>query len=106
MQVQINGPHETIPEAFAEFITRSITDELAAHESQLTRVEVHIKDLNGHKGGVDKRCLIEARPRGLKPVAAEHESTTSREAFKGALDKMQRVLAHRFGRLESKGRRE
>jgi hypothetical protein len=63
-----------------------------------------VQDLNAHKGGVDKRCLIEARPKGLDPVTAEHVGPTIQEALRGALDKLEHVFEHRFGRLEARDR--
>jgi ribosome-associated translation inhibitor RaiA len=103
MQIQINAPHETIPDAFAEHIRTTVEEVLAPFAKQLTRVEIHLRDLNGSKGGVDKRCLIEARPAGLDPLAAEQESETIKDAFRGALSKLQHVLQHRFGKISSKG---
>ena len=104
MQIQLNVPDEPIPDTFSDFVERTVRDVLAPHEAKLTRIEIHIRDLNAQKGGVDKRCVIEARPRGLDPVAANHESTRIGDAFQGALQKLRRVLDHRFGRLASKGR--
>ena len=103
MQIQINAPH-IAPDDFAEAAERSVRDALATHAERLTRVEVHVRDLNAQKGGVDKRCLIEARPRGLDPVTAEHESEKAHDALRGALDKLGRVLEHRFGRLDARDR--
>ena len=103
MQVQINAPH-IAPGDYAETAERTVRDALRTYAERLTRVEVHMRDLNGHKGGVDKRCVIEARPRGLDPVAAEHESDKVHEALRGALEKLERVLSHRFGKLEARDR--
>ena len=98
MQIQINAPNVT-PDDFQTKAEQGVQDALATYADKLTRVEVHVQDLNGQKGGVDKRCLIEARPRGLDPVTAEHEGTQAHEALKGALDKLGRVLSRRFGKL-------
>ena len=99
MQIQINSPHEPIPDAFEKLIESGIQDGLSHFETRLTRVEIHFQDQNGGKGGVDKRCLIEARPSGMSPVTAEHEGERLQDAFQGALDKLQRVLEHKFGKM-------
>lgn len=99
MQIQINAPHESLPDPLVELIERSLEEGLAIHAPRLTKVIVHIQDQNGQKGGIDKRCLIEARPKGLDPVTAEDEDTDVRGAFRGALEKMKRVLEKRFGKL-------
>lgn len=86
----------------------SIREHLEQHLSRfaerLTRVELSLRDENGAKGGVDTRCLIEARPRGFDPLTAEDTATNAPEAVSGATKKLSRVLDHRMGKLED-GRR-
>ena len=103
MQVQINAPHGSLPDSLVEFMENGVTDGLATYAARLTRVEIHVKDLNAQKGGIDKRCVIEARPKGLDPVAADHEGAEFVDAFRGALEKLQHVLEHRFGKRSSRG---
>lgn len=102
MLIQINDPKRLASAEFTEHIEQRIATVLARSEGRLTRVEVHLGDINAKKGGVDKRCLIEARPRGLDPVVAEHLDKGLREAFHGALDQLQRVLERQAGRLSSR----
>ena len=102
MQIRIIDPAQQVTTALAELFESTTGKVLAPHVERLTRVEIHVKDLNAEKGGVDKRCLIEARPRGLDPVVAEHDDRLVREAFRGALDKLRRVLDRRFDRLSSR----
>jgi ribosomal subunit interface protein len=104
MQIQINSPQTQLPDALRDFIERSTNEGLGHHAEMLTRIEVHLSDQNAKKGGVDKRCLIEARPRGMDPVVAEHEGLEFKDAFKGALDKLERVLERRFGKLSARER--
>ena len=106
MKIQINTPHESLPDPLRELIESGVEDVLAPYAERLTRVEVHIQDLNAQKGGVDKRCMIEARPRGMDPLVAEHEDVGIPEAFRSALDKLRRVLERRFGRLSSREQRQ
>ncbi|MFC9999932.1 ribosomal subunit interface protein [Nocardia sp. NPDC127526] len=75
----------------------SILDRFA---DQLTRVEAHITDVNGHKGGSeDKKCNLEARIKGQPPVATNHKAPTAEEAYLGAAESMAHLLDSRFGRL-------
>lgn len=104
MQIQINSPHVQLPDALLEFIERHSSEVIGHHTEMLTRLEVHLSDQNAHKGGVDKRCLLEARPRGMDPLVAEHDGLEYRDAFKGALEKLHRVLEKRFGKLAARER--
>jgi len=101
MQIQINAPHEKLPDALVDLMEQSVAHEFAHFGERLTRVEIHLSDLNANKGGIDKRCLIEARPRGQDPVAAEEHGTTQRDAFERAIKKLARALAKRFDRQAS-----
>lgn len=103
MQIQINAPHIE-PADFAETAEETLRARLAPFEAKLTRVEVHVRDVNGHKGGQDKRCVIEARPRGLDPLTAEHVGEHAPDALKHAVHKLERVLQTRFGKLEARDR--
>ncbi|HUF60312.1 MAG TPA: HPF/RaiA family ribosome-associated protein [Actinomycetota bacterium] len=67
---------------------------------QITRVEVHLSDLNSHKFGADdKRCLLEARLAGRRPTAVSHQAATVQEAIEGAADKLKNNLESTLGRL-------
>ena len=70
---------------------------------RITRVEVHLGDENGSKGGgSDIRCSLEARIEGHQPVAVTHHADSVEEAVEGAAEKLDRVLEHTLGRLEAK----
>ena len=100
MEVQINAPHGQIPAENMENLRLRVEEGMVPFQDKLTRVEVFLKDNNAGKGGVDKHCSIEARPRGLKPVAVTHDGTQISEAIDGAIDKLHRVLDTRFGKLD------
>ena len=98
MQVHIHKPHLELSAGFEEHVLTRVEEDLDQFAEWLTRIDVHFKDQNGQKGGVDKRCLIEARPRGLDPLTAENDGEEIRDAFHGALEKIHRVLDHQHGR--------
>ena len=64
MKIQINAPEVQVHDEFAAHIEERLLEVLAPFGDWLTRIEVHLEDQNGAKGGVDTRCLLEARPRG------------------------------------------
>jgi hypothetical protein len=69
--------------------------------SRLTRVEAFVTDANrGGAGAADIRCALEARPRGGKPVAADHSAATAEKAVRGAAGKLARLLDTQFGRRD------
>lgn len=90
-------------EALAQEVEASVTDALSRFSDRITRVEVHVSDVNSHKGGDDdKRCVLEARPKGRDPVSATHQAATLQLALDGATEKLRRVLDSTFGKLDQR----
>jgi ribosome-associated translation inhibitor RaiA len=99
MQIQINSDHHiTGSPELAGHVQALVRDTLDRFSDRITRVEVHLNDLNSVKGGTDKRCLMEARLGGLGPVAVNHEAETLDLAINGAMEKLERALEHKLGK--------
>jgi ribosome-associated translation inhibitor RaiA len=81
-----------------------LREALDRFSSQITRVEVSLSDENSAQkfGTRDKRCLLEARLAGLRPIAVSHEAATMELAVDGATEKMKHSLESTLGRLDSR----
>lgn len=87
-------------EKLFEEIADGLKNTLRHHENQITRVEVHLADVNGPKGAADDiRCLMEARLAHHQPIVASHQAGTLDDAIDGASAKLARSLEHTLGRL-------
>ncbi len=87
-------------EKLFEEISDGLKDALKHHADQITRVEVHLADVNGPKGAAnDKRCLMEVRLAGHQPIVASHQAGTIDDAVDGATAKLSRSLESTLGRL-------
>ncbi len=76
-----------------------IREGLARFSDKITRVELHLSDVNGDRGGNDKRCVIEVRPNGLDPVVTTEQADTIDKAVRSATHKMVSLLDSTFGKL-------
>ena len=103
MTIQINSDNNiTGTEGLSNFVESAVTETLKRFDNQITRVEVHLTDENGHKSGNnDKRCMIEARVEGMQPIAVTAHADTIHEALKGALGKLKSSLDTTLGRLQN-----
>jgi ribosome-associated translation inhibitor RaiA len=101
MQILVNSDNRVAtPHEFEERIRASIEAEVNRFEDYLTRVEVHLNDENGKKGGAqDKRCQIEARIKSHDPVSVSHKADSFDLAINGASEKLAHALDHTLGRL-------
>ncbi|WP_270937341.1 HPF/RaiA family ribosome-associated protein [Falsiroseomonas oryzae] len=106
MRIQINTHDTAGDDDFTGRVEAAIAAGLDRFASQLTRVEVHLADVNASKHGpADKRCMIEARPTHHQPVAVTHQAETIPLAIDGALEKARRVLDKALAsRTDHKGR--
>jgi ribosome-associated translation inhibitor RaiA len=105
MQIQVNTDHHIDGhERMNQFVSTTIADSLKRFEAKLTRVEVHFHDENGKDkhGDDDIRCVIEARPRGLKPITVKDDAGSVDAALGGAIEKLERALEHAFGKLQAR----
>lgn len=80
-------------ERLIEYCKSMVESELDRFSENITRVEIHLSDENGEKGGDDdKRCLIETKLKGKSPVAVKNTASNIDDAISGALDKITKVL--------------
>jgi hypothetical protein len=98
MKVQLNSDRTiAVDGRLTHFVEAEANRILSRFAGRLTRVEVHLSDVNGPKAGdVDKRCLIEARPMAARPRSATAKAPTIRSAIDQALGKMRRSLTTFF----------
>jgi hypothetical protein len=94
--------HEALEQGIRADVESALTPQYA---DRMRRIEVYVQDLNSHKGGVDKRCAIEAHLAGHQPVAVSCEAPSVDEAVDGAVEKLLRALEHTLGRLNDRGGR-
>lgn len=103
MKIQLNTDHTVQSDAsVVRHVEEMVEQHLGRFAGQVTRVEVHLRDVNAAKGGArDKHCLMEARLEGRPPVAASDDAETIAVAVNGAAKKLQRALGSSLGRLHA-----
>src|SRR5690606_5705467 len=104
MQIQVHSDNRIDGSARrADWVTASVSSKVGRFDGELTRITVHISDENGEKAGAqDKRCQIEARPRGQAPISVSHKADSVNLAVDGAVEKLHAALTSLFGKLRSK----
>ena len=84
-----------------ERLSKTVADSLAKFADRITRVEMHLGDMNAGKGGADKRCVLEARMYNLAPIAVTHHAETLNLAIDGALERLDHAISRAIGKLET-----
>jgi hypothetical protein len=101
MRFQFNtDTHIQGDDRLAEIAEQIVTGAIGHLAPRLTRIEVHVADVNAAKGGSDDiRCTVEARPEGMQPQTVTHHDADVEKALRGAGKKMRALLDSEFGKL-------
>ncbi len=108
IKVQVNTSNDIDnKDALERWASDYLNEQLARFGQDLTSIEVQMTDENhaAKGGGVDKRCMLEARVNGRAPVAVTHFAPDQNLAFRGAADKLVNALDHTFGKLDRREHR-
>lgn len=92
MLIQVNAGEFHSTPAITAHVEAEVEKALKLYRDRITRVEVHLHDDNGPKSGVDKRCVMEARPASHQPMAVEDTATDMYEAITRAAGKLERAV--------------
>jgi len=100
MTIQVNSDKTIAVDArLTSFVESEVSRVLGRFATRLTRVEIHLSDIDGKKRGqADRRCVVEIRPAGLRPLSVSTTATTMAVAIGAALVKARRSLSASFGR--------
>ncbi|WP_412507181.1 HPF/RaiA family ribosome-associated protein [Roseovarius sp. SYSU LYC5161] len=101
MQFQLNTDANIEgDDRLAEVAEQTVASALGHLTDRLSRIEVHLADVNAAKGGTDDiRCTIEARPEGMQPQTVTHHDATVEAALRGEARKIRSLLDSEFGKL-------
>lgn len=81
------------------FVSEKVSHGLKHFAENMTRVEVHLSDQNGEKGGSDDiHCKMEARLEKVQPVIVVGKSSSTDKALDDAIDKMKAKLGSMMGK--------
>jgi hypothetical protein len=106
MQIQINTDHNVkVHDSETGQLRAIVQESLGRFAGHITRVEMHLSDENASRRSQDdKRCLLEARPEGRRPIAVSHLASTLLLAVEGASEKMAKALDSDIGRQRAQRR--
>jgi ribosomal subunit interface protein len=104
MNIQVNTDHNiTGSEELNNHVKTSLTEHFDRFKSAITRIEVHLSDVNAGKTAAnDKRCLLEARIANRQPIVVSHNADSIHQAIDSAAEKLLRSLDTMVGKLEDR----
>jgi ribosome-associated translation inhibitor RaiA len=97
MHVDIQSLGFNLTPALSAHTRKRIDDTLHFASSRITRMLVRLSDINGRRGGNDKRCLVELRVKGVPNVVIEDVETDLYSAIDRAIGRARLAMLRRLG---------
>lgn len=98
MQIQIHSADFDLTEGLRDHIVKRLAYALNHGRNIVSRIVVRLSDVNGPRGGVDKRCGIEVRLRGASAIAIDDTQADLYIAIDRAAERIGRTLDRRIAR--------
>lgn len=99
MQIDIQSRGFALTGALRQHIERRVLFALGWADYQVRKVDVRLSDLNGPRGGEDKRCQIQIVAAGIPEILIQDVETDVYVAIDRAADRAGRALARRLEKL-------
>ena len=98
MNIQIHAQDFSLTEGLRAHVARRLAYGLNHGYDRVSRVVVRLSDVNGPRGGVDKRCGIEIRLKGSSVLAIQDINSDLYAAIDRAVDRAGRAMDRRLSR--------
>ncbi len=103
MQFQFNSDNRVDAGAATASNLETLVRQKLGHVTEhLSRVEVHVGDVNGPRRGDRITCAVELRPNGMEPISARDEASNVEVAVASATDKALTAFNRQIGRQTSR----
>jgi ribosomal subunit interface protein len=98
MNVEVRGRNLRLNRSLKEYCERRLQFALGRFEEKLGRVVVRLSDVNGPRGGVDKRCQVDVLVRGRRPLRVESTDVSLHSAVDEAAQRVAQAVLRVLGR--------
>ena len=105
MKIQINTRHFALTNELKKYVKRRLKFALGSRFEQVKRVEVTLSDINGPKGGEDKRCQVLLKMKGQSDVVIDDVQSHMYPAIDRAANRASSAVSKRISRIRNKAKR-
>ncbi len=104
MQLEIHARNVRVTEKLRTHIERKLNFALGRFEPRIDRLSVHVEDVNGPRGGMDKKCRLLASVRPSYRVVVEETNEDIYAGVARAAERMGQAIRKRIERRRTTAR--
>lgn len=104
MQLDIQATDFALTDSLRQYVERRSRFELSRYQPAASRLQVRLGDVNGPRGGADKRCRVRVCLVGQPEVVVEDTQVDLYAAVDRALGRAARAVSRRLGRIRRQER--
>jgi ribosomal subunit interface protein len=98
MQLDIQTNGFALTDGIRDYTKQRMQFALNSSTKHITKIKVRLADINGPRGGIDKRCQIDLSLAGHNDIVIEDTETNLYVAIDRASDRCARTLSRRLER--------
>ena len=98
MQIDIQSRGFSLTDALLSHVRRRLVSAMSYCSSHVNRVVIRLSDINGPRGGADKRCHIQVVLAGISDVVVEDTKVNLYDAIDRATDRARRSVFRKVDR--------
>jgi len=98
MQLEISSRGFTLTASIRDYVRKRVVCNLTHGDAAVQQARVRLSDINGPRGGEDKRCHIALRLKGLPSIVVEDVEADLYVAIDRAAERAGRTLQRRLAR--------
>lgn len=104
MQIEIKSRDFSITDSLRDYAERRLHFTLSSTSQHINKVVMRLSDINGPRGGEDKRCRLHILLNGLPDAIIEDTESDMYIAINRAADRAGRSILRKVRRKQSLGR--
>lgn len=98
MQIDIQSRGFSLTDSLLSYAQRRLLFAMSYCSGHVNRVVIRLSDVNGPRGGADKRCHIQVALAGIPDVVVEDIEVDMYAAIDRAIDRARRTVVRRVDR--------
>ena len=101
MQIDIQSRGFSLTDALLNYSEQRLLFSMSYFSDHINKVIVRLSDINGPRGGTDKRCHLQLVIAGLPDIVVEDTEADMYAAIDRAMDRARRTVARKLDRQQT-----